>query len=135
MGDDSAGTQDLNTDQKRRARESLYRHYLGLLWAAANGRVSARALDGAADVALDVDGVAMRGSFDPQTGRLLSLTLAGASLEGVPVEEKREFSGFGSESYPSEIRIFHDGKPAATTRIAKVTLNPKSASLFARPES
>ncbi len=128
------GTQDLNADQKRRARESLYRHYLGLLWAAANGHVSARALDGAADVALEVDGSSMRGSFDPQTGRLLSLTLAGANLEGVPVQEKREFSGFGSEIYPTEVRIFHDGKPAAVTRIAKVTLNPQTnAALFSRP--
>jgi hypothetical protein len=54
----------------------------------------------------------------------------------VPVEEKREFSGFGSEIYPSEVRIFHDGKPAATTRIAKVTLNPEpSGNLFVRPEA
>jgi len=130
------GTADLNSDQKRRAREGLYRHYLGLLWAAANGRVSARSLDGASDVALDVEGVSMRGSFDPATGRLLSLTLAGTSLEGVPVEEKREFSGFENSGYPTEVRIFHDGKPAATTRIAKVTLNPVSApALFSRPES
>jgi hypothetical protein len=75
------GTQDLNSDQKRRAREGLYRHYLGLLWAAANGRVKASALDGANDVALEVDGVSMRGSFDSASGRLLSLTLAGTSLE------------------------------------------------------
>jgi zinc protease len=130
------GTQDLNADQKRRARESLYRHYLGLLWAAANGRVSARALDGASDVALEVEGVSMRGSFDPESGRLLSLTLAGTSLEGVPVEEKREFSGFESGIYPSEVRIFHDGKPAATTRMAKVTLNPQpDSALFTRPAS
>lgn len=130
------GTQDLNSDQKRRAREGLYRHYLGLLWAAANGHVKASALDGASDVALEVDGVSMRGSFDPASGRLLSLTLAGTSLEGVPVEEKREFSSFESGQYPSEIRIFHDGKPAATTRIARVTLNPRSVpELFSRPES
>ena len=78
----------------------------------------------------------MRGSFDPATGRLLSLTLAGTSLEGVPVEEKREFSGFESGNYPSEVRISHDGKPAAMTRIAKVTLNPEaSADLFARPQA
>ena len=130
------GTQDLNTDQKRRAREGLYRHYLGLRWAAANGRVKASALDGASDVALEVEGVSMRGSFDAETGRLLSLTLAGTSLEGVPVEEKREFSGFESGNYPSEVRISHDGKPAAMTRIAKVTLNPEaSADLFARPQA
>jgi zinc protease len=127
------GTTDLSEDQKRRARESLYRHYLGLLWAAASGRVSARSLDGAADVALEVDGVSMRGSFDPKTGRLLSLALSGTSLEGVPVAEKREFSRFES-GYPSEIRIFHDGKPAATTRLAKTTLNPGTAAdLFVRP--
>ncbi len=130
------GTHDLNADQKRRARESLYRHYLGLLWAAANGRVSARALDGASDVALEVEGVSMRGSFDSDSGRLLSLTLPGTNLEGVPVEEKREFSSFESGSYPTEVRIFHDGKPAATTRITKVTLNPESGgSLFVRPEA
>jgi zinc protease len=130
------GTQDLNADQKRRAREGLYRHYLGFLWAAANGLVKANALDGASDVALEVEGVSMRGSFDPASGRLLSLTLAGTSLEGVPVEEKREFSGFENGLYPTEIRISHDGKPAATTRIAKVTLNPGSApELFSRPES
>ncbi len=130
------GTQDLNSDQKRRAREGLYRHYLGLLWAAASGRVSARALDDANDVVLEVDGVSMRGSFDPATGRLLALTLAGTSLEGMPVEEKREFAGFESGQYPSEIRIFHDGKPAATTRIAKVTVNPEAGDdLFARPQA
>ena len=130
------GTSDLNSDQKRRAREGLYRHYLGFLWAAANGLVKANALDGASDVALEVEGVSMRGSFDPASGRLLSLTLAGTSLEGVPVEEKREFSGFENGLYPTEIRISHDGKPAATTRIAKVTLNPGSApELFSRPES
>jgi zinc protease len=130
------GTQDLNADQKRRARESLYRHYLGLLWAASEGRVSARALDGARDVALEVDGVAMRGSFDPATGRMLAITLAGTSLEGVPVEEKREFAGFDERGYPMEVRIFHDGKPAAKTRIARVTLNPASSeALFVRPEA
>jgi hypothetical protein len=130
------GTSDLNPDQKRRAREGLYRHYLGLLWGALNGRVKASALDGAADVALEVEGVSMRGSFDPSSGRLLSLTLAGTSLEGVPVEEKREFSGFESGPYPTEVRIFHDGKPAATTRIAKVTLNPAPAvDLFSRSDA
>jgi len=130
------GTTELNADQKRRAREGLYRHYLGLLWAAANGHVKASALDGASDVALEVDGVSMRGSFDPATGRLLSLTLAGTSLEGVPVEEKREFSGFEKGNYPSEVRISHDGKPAATTRIGRVTLNSEtSADLFARPKA
>jgi zinc protease len=130
------GTTDLNADQKRRAREGLYRQYLGLLWAAASGRLSARALDGAKDVALEVDGVSLRGSFDATTGRLLSLTLAGTSFEGAPVEEKREFSGFESGGYPSEIRIFHDGKPAATTRLAKVTVNPPPGEdLFARPPS
>jgi hypothetical protein len=128
------GTTDLNPDQKRRAREGLYRHYLGLLWAAANGLVKARALDRAGDVALEVDGVAMRGSFDPETGRLVSLTLAGTSLQGAPVQEKREFLGFESGSYPTEIRILHDGKPAAITRIVKVTLNPEvGADLFTRP--
>jgi len=130
------GTSDLNADQKRRAREGLYRHYLGLVWAAAQGRVKASALDGASDVALEVEGVSMRGSFDPDSGRLLSLTLAGTNLEGVPVEEKREFSGFESGGYPTEIRILHDGKPAATTRIAKVTVNPEAgADLFARPQA
>jgi hypothetical protein len=130
------GTTDLNADQKRRAREGLYRHYLALVWAAADGRVSARSLDGAKDVALEVEGLSMRGSFDPATGRLLSLTLPGTSLEGAPVQEKREFAGFESGSYPTEIRIFHDGKPAATTRIAKLTVNPEtSAELFARPQA
>jgi len=130
------GTSDLNADQKRRAREGIYRQYLGLLWAAANGRVKASALDGASDVALEVEGVSMRGSFDPETGRLSSLTFPGTSLEGVPVEEKREFSGFESGPYPTEVRISHDGKPAATTRVAKVTLNPEaSADLFARPRA
>jgi zinc protease len=130
------GTSDLNPDQKRRAREGLNRHYLGLLWAAANGRVKAAALAGASDVALEVDGVSMRASFDPASGRLLSLTLAGTNLEGVPVEEKREFSGFESGPCPTEVRIFHDGKPAATTRIAKVTLNPPpSVELFSRSDA
>ena len=130
------GTADLNPDQKRRAREGLYRHYLGLLWGASNGRVKASALDGAADVALEVEGVSMRGSFDPSSGRLLSLTLAGTNLEGVPVEERREFSGFESGPYPTEVRISHDGKPAAMTRITKVTLNPEAvADLFTRPEA
>jgi hypothetical protein len=129
------GTADLNSDQKRRAREGLYRHYLGLLWAAANGRVKASALDGAADVVLEVEGVSMRGNFDPETGRLLSLTLAGTSLEGVPVEEKREFSGFETETTERSPHLPRR-KPAATTRIAKVTLNPGSApGLFSRPES
>jgi len=130
------GTADLNADQKRRAREGLYRHYLGLLWGASSGRVKASALDGASDVALEVEGVSMRGSFDPSSGRLLSLTLAGTNLEGVPVEEKREFSGFESDPYPTEVRISHDGKPAASTRITKVTLNPAAdADLFARPQA
>jgi hypothetical protein len=130
------GTSDLNPDQKRRARESLYRHYLGLLWGASSGRVKASALDGASDVALEVEGVSMRGSFDPSSGRLLSLTLAGTNLEGVPVEEKREFSGFESGPYPTEVRISHDGKPAASTRITRVTLNPAAeADLFARPQA
>ena len=74
--------------------------------------------------------------FPKATGRLLSLTLAGTSLEGAPVQEKREFAGFESGSYPTEIRIFHDGKPAATTRIAKITVNPEASSeLFARPQA
>ncbi len=130
------GTTDLNPDQRRRSQEGFYRHYLGLLWAAANGRVSARALDDAKDVALEVQGVSMRGSFDPGTGHLLSLTLPGMSLQGVPVEERREFSGFESGSYPTEIRIFHDGKPAATTRLTKVDVNPSpTPDLFVRPEA
>jgi zinc protease len=129
------GTTDLNPDQTRRAREGLYRHYLGLLWAASSGQLHASSLDGASDVALEIEGVSMRGSFDPATGRLLTLTLAGTSFAGVPVEERREFAGFTSDNTPSEIRILHDGKPAATTRIAKVTLNSAPASdLFARPE-
>jgi zinc protease len=128
------GTTDLDADRRRRAHESLYRHYLGLLWAAANGRVRATALEGASNVALEVEGVSMRAGFDPASGRLLSLTLPGTSLEGVPVEERREFSGFESDQTPREIRIFHDGKPAAVSRIAKVTLNPEpSEALFARP--
>lgn len=78
----------------------------------------------------------MRGSFNPSSGRLLSLTLAGTNLEGVPVEERREFSGFESGPYPTEVRISHDGKPAAMTRITKVTLNPEAvADLFTRPEA
>jgi hypothetical protein len=128
------GTTDLDADRRRRAQESLYRHYVGLLWAAANGRVRAVALEGPSNVALEVEGVSMRGSFDPDSGRLLSLTLPGTSLEGVPVEERREFSGFESDATPREVRIFHDGKPAAVSRIAKVTLNPEtSEGLFARP--
>jgi hypothetical protein len=43
--------------------------------------VKASALDGANDVALEVDGVSMRASFDSASGRLRSLTLAGTSLE------------------------------------------------------
>jgi zinc protease len=130
------GTTDLNPDQRRRAEEARFRHYLGLLWAAANGRVSARALDDAKDVALEVEGVSMRGSFDAATGRLLSVTLPGTNLQGVPVEERREFSGFESGGTPTEIRIFHDGKPAATSRITKVEMNPSpSPDLFTRPQA
>ncbi|MGH9335104.1 MAG: hypothetical protein ACRD21_15295, partial [Vicinamibacteria bacterium] len=127
------GVRDLDADQKRRARESLYRHYLGLLWAAANGRLTAEWLP-SEEVLLEAEGLRLRGKFDSRTGRLLSLTLPGTSLEGAPVEERREFAGFETGPYPTEVRIFHDGKPAAETHIGKVTLNPGEApELWVRP--
>jgi zinc protease len=133
------GLQTLDADQKRRTHEGLYRHYLGLLWAVANGRARGSlvdANDGGAEVHLEVDGITMRATFDDASGRLLSLTLPGTNLQGAPVEETRKFSGFGAAGYPTEIEILHDGAPAAETHVGATTLNPSiDESLFARPEN
>jgi zinc protease len=134
------GIRDLDPDQKRRAREGLYRHYLGLLWAATAGKVEAQWLGssgGATEVRLKIEGLSMRGSFDDASGRLLELSLPGTSLQGAPVEERRKFSDFEPSpagSLPHRIEIFQDGAPAAETRLTNSTLDPDvEEGLFARP--
>jgi zinc protease len=135
------GVTDLGPDQKRRAREGIYRHYFGLLWAAEAGKVEAQFLGTSGEVnqvLLKVEGVSMRGSFDIATGRLIELSLPGTSLQGAPVEETRKFSSFEPSStgtFPSRIQILHDGAPAAETRLEKAALDPAiEDGLFARPQ-
>jgi zinc protease len=133
------GVRSLDADQKRRTREGMYRHYAGLVWAAANGRVKGSLVaesDGKSEVVLDVDGLAMRGTFDAESGRLLTLVLPGTNLQGTPVEETRNFSEFDSQGCPTQVHILHDGVDAAETHIETTTLNPSGDdSLFVRPEN
>jgi hypothetical protein len=130
------GVQDLDADQARRTREGIFRHYPGLLWAAAKGRVDAQLLStvpGSSEVLLRLGALEMRGSFDDATGRLSELTFAGTSLEGAPVEEKRSFSTF-VDGFPTEVEILHDGTLAARTTIASTRLDPEvDEALFRRP--
>lgn len=135
------GVQDLDPDQTRRVRQGIYRHYLGLLWACAAGKVEAQWLgssDEATKLQLKVEGLSMRASFDVATGRLLELSLPGTSLQGAPVEETRKFSSFGPSAageLPNQIQILHDGAPAAETRLASATLDPAvEDALFVRPQ-
>jgi zinc protease len=141
-GSTPRGVQDLDADQKRRARDGIYRHYLGLLWAAAAGKVEAQFLVSSGEanqVLLKVEGLSMKGSFDASTGRLLELSLPGTSLQGAPVEETRKFSSFESSAggaFPSRIEILHDGAPAAETRLERATLDPPvEDDLFSRPQT
>jgi zinc protease len=133
------GVQGLDGDQKRRARQGLYRHYVGLLWAAANGRIEPQWLGstgGTSRLLLKLDGLSMRGSFDVATGRLIELSLAGTSLQGAPVEEKRTFSEFdlAPPGFPKRVQILHDGAPAAETRVSTIVLDPTvEDGIFVRP--
>ena len=130
------GVRDLDADQARRTREGIFRHYPGLLWAAAKGHAEAQLLTvraGSSEVLLRLGELEMRGVFDDATGRLSELTFAGTSLEGAPVEEKRVFSAF-VDGFPTEVEITHDGALAARTTIASTRLDPEvDEALFRRP--
>jgi predicted Zn-dependent peptidase len=118
------GIQDLDADRRARTRQAIFRHYPGLLWAAATGRVEAQAT-GNGGALLQVQGLSMRARFDVASGRLLELTLPGTSFQGAPVEETRKFGDFDEASaLPREVQILHDGSPAAETRFTSQTLNP-----------
>ncbi|HSF13990.1 MAG TPA: pitrilysin family protein [Vicinamibacteria bacterium] len=128
------GVQELGEDQKRRTREGIYRHYPGLLWAAASGKVEAQSLADDA-VLLRIGEMAMRGRFDRATGRLFELSLPGTNLQGAPVTEKREFSRYDERGFPIEVRVFHDGALAAETRIDSTAIDPDTPEeLFRKPE-
>jgi hypothetical protein len=136
------GVSDLDSDRKRRTREGIFRHYLGLLWAASAERLQAQWLgssNGDSEVLLRVEGLSMRGLFDGATGRLLSLSLPGTSFEGAPVEETRKFSAFetaGGLTVPSQVQILHDGSPAGETRFGTQAIDrAPEPGLFTRPEA
>jgi hypothetical protein len=136
------GVSDLDPDRRRRTREGIFRHYLGLLWAASDGRLQAqwlRTSAGSSEVLLRVEELSMRGLFDDASGRLQELSLPGTSLEGAPVQETRKFSAFESEgglTFPKQVEILHDGSPAAETRFATQAIDrTPEPGLFARPEA
>jgi zinc protease len=129
------GIQDLDADRRARTRQGIFRHYLGLLWAAANGRIEAQAT-GPGEALLKVEGLEMGARFDEATGRLLELSLPGTSFQGAPVEELRKFSEFDDASgLPHAVAILHDGSPAAETRFTRQTIDPEATDeRFTRPQ-
>jgi zinc protease len=134
------GVSDLDSDRKRRTREGIFRHYLGLLWAASDGRLQAqwlRTSAGSSEVLLRVEELSMRGLFDDASGRMKELSLPGTSFDGAPVQETRRFSAFESEgglTFPKQVQILHDGSPAAETRFATQAIDrAPEPGLFVRP--
>jgi zinc protease len=136
------GVSELDADRRRRTREGIFRHYLGLLWAASKGQLQAQWLGtsaGSSEVLLRVRELSMRGLFDEASGRLKELSLPGTSLEGAPVEETRKFSAFetsGGLTVPNQVQILHDGSPAGETRFATQAIDrTPEPGLFTRPEA
>jgi zinc protease len=135
------GVSDLDSDRKRRTRDGIFRLYLGLLWAASEGRIQAQWLGtsaGSSEVLLRIEERSMRGLFDEASGRLLELSLSGTSFEGAPVEETRKFSEFesaGGLTFPRQVLILQGGSPAAETRFETQAVDrAPGPELFARPQ-
>ena len=129
------GVSQLTPDQHRRTVERLYRNYLGLLWAAADGRVEVEEPD-SGELVLRIEGLEMHASFDDDTGHLLEISMLGSNLGGTPVTEKRVFSDFDADSnLPKRVTVYQDDALAAKITIKTWSINDApSAELFERPE-
>lgn len=138
------GVQPLDDDQLRRTREGVYRSYLGLLWATAQGLVKTGTVEPGEVNGASVDVVTLRlrdlemkGAFDSLSGRLLELSSSGIRFEGGDVEEKRVFSRFGpfgDLTLPGEVKIYQDGVLAGETVASAYNLDTSpDPELFAQP--
>ena len=129
------GVSELTADQRRRTMEHLYRNYLGLLWAAADGRVEAVETE-TGEWILRVDGFELRASFDESTGRLVQISMPGSNLAGAVVTEKRVFSEFDPDTnLPNRVHVYQDDELAAEITIKTWSVNDALApELFERPE-
>lgn len=127
------GVSELTPDQRRRAIDRLYRNYLGLLWAVANGHVEAEEVS-ATELILHVSGLEMHATFDATTAHLVELSMPGSNLAGAPVTERRVFSEFDARGLPARVTIYHDDALAAEITIKKWNVNEELApELFDRP--
>jgi len=125
----------LTPAQRKRTAARLYRNYLGLMWAVADGRVEAEKTD-EGDILLRVAGLELHASFEQETGRLLEISMPGSNLAGAPVTEKRVFADFDeSSNLPSRVTVYHDEDRAAEITIKGWHINePLAEDLFDRPE-